>query len=188
MFKCKRKDMTEIVKQGASVGGAQEIAYKTQPDLGRVAEERALSLSLDFLQGVESAWLADKATVLDTNHKVDLVIEIQGNCLGFQVKTSEEGARKHEDNAPYFADSAHGYPDVIIAGPQRSGWDVVFQLCEKAGLNYNERCHTALAFAHAYKGRVINKRVFARPGDLIALGLARPHPNGLAFGADPPPL
>lgn len=186
MFKCNIKDMENIIKQGSSVGTKMEKGYKAQVDHGRIAEERTLRLIQDFLEGVDSAWLANKASVLDTNHKVDVVVEIDGQCIGIQVKTSEEGAQKHKDNEPFFR-GKYGYPDVVVAGPHIPGWKVLEQLSEFTGLGTNKRLLDAMAYAHYYKGTVRDKLLFRRPGDIISLGLASPCPGGLRFIADPPP-
>lgn len=189
MFTIKVKAMNKVKNQPSAVGSDLLKVYKGQPDLGRPAEERTLSIVVNFLTLVDNAWLGEKGDRLDTGYAIDLVIETDGNAIGLQVKSSEAGAEKHLAKEPYYTHKKFGgFPDVIVAGPHRSGWDVLIQLSELTHIPINKRAEEACAYAHAYKGTVRDKRCFPRPNDIIMLGLARPHPNGLMFGANPPPM
>lgn len=189
MFKIKVKTMNEIKVQPTTVGTELMKVYKGKPDLGRPAEERALSIVVDFLTLVDNAWLGDKGDRLDTGYAIDLVIETDGNAIGLQIKKSEAGAEKHLAMEPHYVHKKFGgFPDVIVAGPHRTGWNVLMQLTELTELPINKRAKEAINLANAFAGTVQMKKVARRPKDLINLGLAKEHPQGLFFFKNPPPI
>lgn len=182
------KEMFVIKNSTTSLGRAKEAEYKAQPDVGRVAEERCLRLVVNFVELVDSAWLADKASLLDVSYKVDLVVETDGNAIGIQVKTSDAGKAKHDANAAYHS-GPYGYPDCVVAGTHRRGYEVLLDLCEFTGLGATERYVKALKYANYFKGTVQPKLAIPRWGDLVELGLAMSiSQRELRFIADPPPV
>lgn len=187
-FNCTVTQMFEIKNSSTSLGREKEKEYKTQRDTGRVAEERCHQLVLHFVELVDSTWLTDKASLLDVSHKVDLVIETDGNAIGLQVKTSDEGKAKHDANAQYHS-GPYGYPDCVVAGAHRRGYEVLIDICTYTGMGAKDRYVHALKYANYFKGTVQPKLAFKRWGDLVELGLAvEVGQQELRFIADPPPV
>ncbi|MFN9173795.1 MAG: hypothetical protein ACK58N_04590 [Synechocystis sp.] len=185
MFQVKLHTMTELKQESLSIGSNTGSNYLIQRDQNRVAIERTLFLVISFFQLVDSVWIADRNTVLNTKYKVNLIIETEGNCIGLHVITSNEDASKFQEDK---VDHKRwcGYPDIVVAGLQRTGWEIVDQIAELTGLCKKQRYLKAMQYAHRYKGTIQYKYSFGRWGDIVALGLAVPRSHEFQFITNPP--
>jgi hypothetical protein len=187
-FNCTVTKMFQIKSSMTSLGREKEREYKSQRDSGRAAEVRCLKLVNDFVELVDSAWLTDKASLLDVSYKVDLVVETDGNAIGIQIKTSDAGKAKHDANAEYHS-GPYDYPDCVVGGKHRRGYEILIDLCNYLGLGAKERYVHALKYANYYKGSIQPKLAIKRWGDLVTLGLAiEIGQQELRFIGDPPPV